>query len=477
MDIGKKAVSGTLWSFLDSIGNNGIQFIFNIILARILSPDEFGIATVLIMTILMLELFAEGGLTASFIRSQNLIDEEYYAYFLYCFFSGLSLYLLLLATSSFLDSFFKIQHFIQLIMVTGLILPLNSLGRLPTMILTKNIDFKSQTFISFSVTVASGISGMVMALIGMGVWSLIIMYLIRAFLNSILLWLKIKVPFGILKTQINFMNLKKHFSFSIKVYITNILNGIFNTLFSVAIAKFFSIKELGLYNRADQFNNYGSTMISSLVARVSFPVMSEIQDSRVMLIKYYRKFMGLSFFIVGLIMILLSSVSYSIVAILLGDKWIKAAEYLFLLSFTGYFMPVKTININLLYVLGKSNIVFLIEVISKITLLIVVAGGISYGIEIMIISTAILSFMIAIIYLYLSGNYLEIRFITQLSFFFSTISLLALSYFIIVFINSQINNYYIHLIIALFICIISLMLYLIQNFKFNINDFRTLVPR
>lgn len=251
MTLKQKTVSGLLWSFIDNFSNLGIQFIIGIILARILSPKEFGLIGMLTIFIAVSQSFINSGFSQALIRKKDPSQADYSTVFYFNIIIGIVCFLILFFCAGLISRFFKEPQLKLLVQVLGLSLIINSFTIIQQTILTRKIDFKLQAKISIISSVVSGIVGLGMAFAGYGVWSLVIKTITMYSITSIFLWLwngwKPVLVFSI-------QSFKELFSFGSNLLVSGLIDTIYRNVYYLVIGKYFSAQELGYYTCADQFN-------------------------------------------------------------------------------------------------------------------------------------------------------------------------------------------------------------------------------
>ena len=270
----QKTISGLIWSFIDSIAGQGISFIVGIILARLLSPKEFGLIGMLTIFIAISQSFIDSGFRQALIRKQDCTQTDYSTVFYFNIAVGVAFYILLFAFANSISNFFHEPVLKELIKVLGLALIINSFTMIQSTLLTKRIDFKLQAKISIIASLISGIISIYMAYTGLGVWSLVALTLIKYATNSILLWYWNKWKPALLFSKKSF---KELFSFGSNLLVSGLIDTIYRNIYYVIIGKYFTAVELGYYTRAEQFQSLPSANLQGIIGRVSYPVLSTLQ--------------------------------------------------------------------------------------------------------------------------------------------------------------------------------------------------------
>ncbi|MDD3037985.1 lipopolysaccharide biosynthesis protein [Bacteroides sp.] len=385
-----KTIQGVSWSFIDNIASSGIAFLIGLILARLLTPAEYGTMAIIAVFIAISNSIIDSGFSSALIRKINVERADYNTVFYFNFVVSIILYLLLFISSPAISAFFKEPILIEVTKTIGLILIINALGIIPRTIFVRNINFKTQTKVSLISSISSGIVGVGMAFAGLGVWSLVGQQLSRQILNTLFLWVYSKWR-PVWEFSIN--SFKELFGFGSKLLLSGLLDTIYKNVYYIVIGRFYSAAQLGQYTRAEQFNTIFSSNLTSVVQRVSYPVLSSIQDEPERLREAYRKVIKITMLVTFACMLGLAAISKSLIFILIGEKWLSAVYFLQIICFAGMLYPLHAINLNILQVKGRSDLFLRLEIIKKIIAIVPITIGIFLGIEYMLWGSVFTSFI------------------------------------------------------------------------------------
>lgn len=406
-----KTIKGVGWSAADAFLGQGVTFIVGLVLARLLSPDEYGLIGICLIFTTVLNGIVDSGFSNALIRKKEVTDEDYNTMFITNMVISIVLYVILFICAPLVSDFFHRVELTALVRATGLILFLNALSITQVTILTKKIDFKTKTKASLVSAIISGVIGIVMAFIGYGVWSLVAQQLSKQLLYTLCLWCLNKwFP----KFTFYMDSFKYMWGFGWKLLASGILYNIWNQLYQVVIGRCYTSATLGHYTRANEYANVFSSNLTSIVQRVSYPALAEIQDDKKRMVLGYRKIIKVTMFVTAVFMISLGAVSEPMINTLIGTKWHEAATYLPLICISMSLYPLHAINLNILQVLGRSDIFLYLEVLKKFIGLFPIVIGIFCGIYNMLLA----SIFTGIISLYLNtwytGKTLNYTFVNQL---------------------------------------------------------------
>lgn len=385
-----KTLKGVSWSFIDNIAGSGITFLVGLVLARLLTPAEFGIIGMITIFIAISNSIVDSGFSSALIRKQDASDKDYNTVFIFNLVVSVLLYLLLYAGAPSISAFFKEPQLIPVTRIVGLVLLLNAFGIIQRTLFVKSVDFKTQAKVSIIASLGSGIIGIAMAVYGWGVWSLVAQQLSRQLLNSLFLWIFSKWRPAL---QFSIQSFKELFGFGSKLMLSGIIDTTFRNIYYVVIGKFYSPAQLGQYTRAEQFRTIFSSNLTSVIQRVSYPVLSSIQDEKERLLAAYRKVIKTTMLVTFACMLGMAAVAKPMILILIGEKWLPAVTYLQIMCFAGMLYPLHAINLNMLQVKGRSDLFLKLEVYKKILMVIPISLGIFFGIEYLLLGSVFNSFV------------------------------------------------------------------------------------
>jgi O-antigen/teichoic acid export membrane protein len=407
----QKTISGFLWSFIDSFTNLSIQFIVGIILARLLSPKEFGLVGMLTIFIAVSQSFINSGFSQALIRKKDPSREDYSTVFYFNLAVGIVCFFVLYLCAGLIGRFFKEPQLKPLIQVLGFTLIINSFTIIQQTILTRRIDFKLQAKISIISSVVSGVVGIGMAFAGYGVWSLVIKTITMYAITSILLWFWNKwKPVLIFSIQ----SFKELFSFGSKLLLSGLIDTVYSNVYYLIIGKYFSAQELGYYTRADQFKTLPSSNLTSVIQRVSYPVLSSIKEDIPKLKEAYKKLIRSTMLICFVLMLGMAAIAKPMILTLIGEKWEPCVIYLQLLCFVGMFYPLHALNLNMLQVKGRSDLFLRLEIIKKSLAIPIIIIGIIWGIKVMILGMIVNTLIAYYLNSYWSGSLIGYSFLEQI---------------------------------------------------------------
>jgi teichuronic acid exporter len=382
LSLRQKTLAGLAWSFIDSFANQAILFVIGIVLARLLTPKEFGLTGMIVIFTAVSQSFIDCGFSQALIRKTNCSQEDYSTVFYFNFVVGILCYLVLFFLAGPISSFFHEPRLSALVRVSGINLVINSVGLIQRTILTKNVDFKLQTKISVISSIGSGVVGISMAYLGFGVWSLVWKTVSQNLVTTALFWLWNKWrPIMAFSAR----SFREMFGFGSKLVVSGLIDTVYRNVYYLIIGKFFSAADLGFYTRANDFRNIPSTNLTNIIGRVCYPVLAHMQRDDRQLKSGYQRLIKSTTFISFVLMIGMASVAKPMVLVLIGEKWLPSVPYLQLLCFSGMLYPLQALNLDMLQVKGRSDLFLKMVMIRKLLAAPTIIIGVFFGINVMLI--------------------------------------------------------------------------------------------
>lgn len=399
-----QTISGVCWSLLQNIGGRGVSFIVTIILARILTPEIFGLIGMLAIFMQVSQALVIAGFNQALIQKKDTTEADYSTVFWINLMVSLIIYVILFFAAPFIADFYHQPILTQLTQVLSLVFIINAFSYVQETRLTKEMRFKTLAIIHIPAVVAGGIVSIVMAVMGMGVWSIIAMELITRFVYAIQIWMyaKWKPLFVFNKTKA-----KKLFSFGSKLMISSILDTVFGNIYLVIIGKFFPLSSVGYYQTASKVVTTPSSTISNALNSVAFPAFSSIQDDNKRLKEGYKKIIQQLLFWVCPLFILAGVLAVPFFRFVFTEKWLPAVPYFRILCIIGILYPLNYYNLSIVNVKGRSDIFLKLEIIKKIFVTIGIILAIPFGIWALLAFQAASSIFSFFLNSYYSGRFIQ----------------------------------------------------------------------
>lgn len=357
-----KTVKGASWSFIDNIAGQGITFLVGLILARLLSPEEYGLIGIITIFIAVFNSIVDSGFSNALIRKNDAKDIDYNTVFVANLIFSIILFVILYITAPTISNFFNQSQLTSLLRAMGSIVIINAFAIIQRTILVKIVDFKTQTKVSLISSISSGVIGIGMAINGYGVWSLVGQQISRQFLNTAFLWLYSKwYP----KLQFSIKSFKELFAFGWKLLVSSLIDTVWQEIYQVVIGKCYTPVALGQYTRAQQFATICSSNLTAVVKRVSYPVLSSVQDDKIRLKNGYRKIIKVTMLVTFTLMLGLAGVAKPMILSLIGEQWLPCVPFLQIICLQMMLYPLHSLNLNMLQVQGRSDLFLKLEIIKK----------------------------------------------------------------------------------------------------------------
>lgn len=406
-----KTLRGTFWGAIERFSVQGVQFLVMIIMARILTPEDYGLVGMLAIFIAVSQSLIDSGFSQALIRKQDRSETDNSTVFYFNIAVGLILYIILFFSAPLIAHFYHEPILIPLTRLISLSIVINSFVVVQRALLTIKIDFKTQAKATMTGAVISGVVGIYMAYNGFGVWSIVAQQLSNFSIIMLLLWM---LSNWRPKWIYSWVSFKELFSFGSKLALSGIIDTVYRNIYLIVIGKIFKASDLGYYTRAQQFADFPSANVSGIIQRVTFPILCTIQNDDDRLRDVYRRFLRVSAFIIFPLMMGLAGVAKPFVIIVLKEQWAFAGELLQILCFAMMWYPVHAINLNLLQVKGRSDLFLKLEIYKKAIGVAVIAASVPFGIKGMCYGSILSSIISLIINTYYTGQLLQMGFMKQM---------------------------------------------------------------
>lgn len=416
----QKTVNGTLWSSLERFSVQGIQFVVMIIMARILTPDDYGLVGMLTIFIAVSQSLIDSGFSQALIRKQDRTETDNSTVFYFNIAVGIVLYAILYICAPLIARFYQEPILTPLARVIGLGLVFNSLAVVQRALLTLTLDFKTQAKASLIGAIVSGLIGITMAYTGYGVWAIVTQQLVNFGIVTILLWLFSKWKPILAYSWASFREL---FSFGSKLLASGLIETIYRNIYLIVIGKVFKAADLGYYTRAHQFSDFASSNITGIFQRVSYPVLCTIQNDDARLAVAYRRILCTSAFVIFPLLMGLAAVARPLIITFLTEKWLFSATLLVPLCFSAMWYPIHAINLNLLQVKGRSDLFLRLEIVKKFVGVSILCATIPMGLLAMCWGALLSSIICLVINTHFTGKLIHLGFFKQMKDLFPTLLL------------------------------------------------------
>jgi teichuronic acid exporter len=391
----KKTFNGAKWSLAGNVVAALISFVAGVVLARILTIEQYGFLGMIAIFIAISNAFIDSGFSNSLIRKKEVSVADYNTLFYFNVGVSIVAFCVLYLLAVPIANFYKMPLLVPVTRAVAITLIVNAIGLVQIVVLTRMVNFKIQAFASIISTLAGAIVAILLAVKGFGVWSLVWQQIIKQSLNTLLLWVMCswRPKFILASDGFSKDSFREMFGFGSKLLASGVLSMLFDNASYVVIGKFYTPSQLGLYTRGEQFTNFLSVNYTYATQRATFPVLSMMQDDKERLkgafIRAYRTIMLVS---VSLCLFL-AAVAKPLVLSLLGAKWSASIPYLQLLCFIAMIFPLHAINLNIQQVKGRSDWILGAEFIKRGMSVIPIVIGIFVSIKAMLIAMIVVSIL------------------------------------------------------------------------------------
>lgn len=407
----QKTVKGVAWTSLDQMATLGFGFVIGVILARILSPDDYGLLAMIAVFNAIAFAFINSGFGNALVRKPDLTENDNSTAFYFNIVAGVVMAGVIWLIAPLVAKFYDKAILSQLLRVEGLLLIISSFTIVQNAQLSRALNFKAKMIINVTSQVLAGVIAIVAAYRGFGVWSLVIQHIASGIIRMILLWVLSpwrprgrwsKKSFGYL------------WGYGSKLLASGLLDTVYGNIYPIIIGKFYSAAELGQYTRATHYAYMPSKGLTGVLQQVTFPVLSQIQENTEHLANSYRRMLRLSVFVVFPIMIGMLALARPLVLALVTDKWAQCVPYLQVICLASMWYPVHAINLSLLQVKGRSDLFLRLEVIKKAIVTIVIFLCVPFGVMGICVGGVFTSLVCLAINTYYTGKLINVGFVRQM---------------------------------------------------------------
>ena len=363
MSLKTSVITSLVWKFLERIGTQGVQFVVAIILARLLSPADFGLIALVTVFITVANVFVHSGLNTALIQKKDADDVDFSTVFFSSLAIALIIYGALFLGAPLLADFFNDQKIlIPVARVLGLILFLGAINSAQEAYIARNMMFKKLFYRSIGAIIPSGFLGIVLAYLDFGIWALVGQQLMNSILVCVIMWFTVKWrP----RLVFSFARFKVLFSFGWKLLCSALIDTLYRNVFDLVIGKLFSPASLGYYNRGDQFPKVIILNINTSIQSVLLPSLSSVQDDKSRLKSLARRSIKTSSFLILPMMAGLAAVASPFTMVVLGEKWLPAVPFIQICCFSYAFWPIHTTNLVAINAVGRSDVFLKLEILKK----------------------------------------------------------------------------------------------------------------
>lgn len=465
---------GLYWSFFNQFSNYGMQFCIGIVMARLLSPSDYGITALPGVFMAIAGIFQDSGMTGALVRKEKIEEKDYSTLFIYSIAMGIFMYAVLFIASPWIAIFFHTPVLIPLIRVTALTFLWGPVSTVQYVILKRKLDFKTPTKISIATKIFSGVVGITLAYMGYGLWALVISGVLSSFLGLVIVAYVVKwYP----KTGWSKDSFKYLWNYGNKMLASALLDTAYNNITPVFVGKYYSPSDLGIYNRAQGYASLPSQQMTGVIQNVTFPVLSKMLNDDEGLARNYRRMIRTTAFIVFPMMFMLSALARPLILMMITAKWEPCIILLQLMCFSLMWYPIHAMNLNLLQVKGRTDLFLRLEIIKKILCLSILVITLPQGLIIFCIGNIVATILCLFINTYYTGKLINVGFLTQMKDLIPILLLSSIMYLAIYYANLFIENMILQIMIG---GAIGAIIYLGGAFFFKfeeLNDVKYMLKR
>lgn len=405
-----KTLRGAVWTFLERMGTQLVGFVVSIVLARLLTPGDYGAIGILGVFLSISQMFIDFGFGAALIRKSNRTDVDFSTVFWFNLGASVFFYAILFFVAPFIASYYRMPILVGVLRIVGLNLIIHACYTIQITHLVASVNFKPQAKISVCTCILSGALGITLAYLGFGVWALVGQSIFASIVSCILYWLFS----GWHPTfAFSFSAFREFFGFSSKIVVAGLLHTIYTNISPLIIGRKYTAAALGYYTRGDSLVQMPGGLFQGTLGRVIFPVLSSIQNDEQRLRAAYNKYLRLITSIVAPAMLLLAACAKPLIVFLVGAKWLPCVPYMQLLAIGWMVDPMILVNLNILYVKGRSDIVLKLELIKKAIAITIVVISVQYGIIWLCVGRVVYGYIALVLNLFACGPFLGMSFWRQ----------------------------------------------------------------
>ncbi len=478
MSLTNQAKKGVFWTFLQQFSVQGINFVVQIILARLLLPSDFGLIAMIAIFVAIGQSLSDSGMTSSLIRNKENTEADYGTVFITNFVVSLIIYVVVYFAAPFVAQFYKQDILTNLLRTYSLIFIISSFYVVQIAKFSKELNFKSQFTYQLPSVIIGAVVAIIMAEKGFGVWSLVGLNIAQAISFSIILWLFYKWRPKLIFDKSVF---KFHFDYGYKLTISSIINTVYLNLYKIIIGKVYSPATVGYFTQADSLRLFPVNQFSAVLNTVTFPLFASIQNDE-QLRNAYKKALRLVLSSTSAMMFILMICAKPLFLLVFGEKWLPSVPYFQILCLASVFVPISSYNLNILKIKGRTDLFLRVEIVKKVIGITALLSSIAFGIEAIVWALCLTNISFAYINGYFSGKLIIYSLRQQFTHTLSIIMVAVVPAVATYFIYGKIMDYFTNsnLQQILFVCICYLFFYIPLTFLFNkelIKDVRSILKR
>lgn len=464
-DLKNKAVVGMLWTFIQRFLSIFVQFVSGIILARILTPNDYGCIGMLNVFTLLASTIIDGGFSSALIQKKRPTDVDYSTILIWNVGFSIVVYIILFMAAPYIAQFYKIELLCPVLRVQGIIVIIGALQTVPVNILNKQMQFKKISIVTLITTIISLIVTIVMAYNGFGVWSLVAQSILSMAIPTIVYWVSSEwKPVLVFSTK----SFKELFSFGVYMFLTSFMTKLVKNVQSLLIGRLYNASTLGYFSKAASTERLASTTISQVIGQVTYPLYSEMQDDKMRLGCTIQRGTIAIAYVTFPLMSLLILIAKPLFLILYTEKWMESVTYFQVLCLSGMAQCLHSVNGQAIAAIGKSKAMFIWSVIKQsIGLILLVFGLVFWGMTGLLVATVISIWFVYFVNASLVSRYIGYNLKTQLLDLIPIILLSGFTFVVSFYLSFIIDcNMYI---LAIYQIILFAVIYIVLSILFKLK--------
>lgn len=411
-DLKQKTVSGIMWSAIQRYSRMIILFISDIILARLLTPFDYGCIGMLTIFVLLAETFIDGGFGSALIQKKDPSKEDYSTIFFWNLGMAVILYVILYFSAPFISDFYHIPLLCSVLRVQGIILFIYAFNIVQNNILRKNMRFKVLSIITIATSITSLVVTIVMAFNGYGVWSLVAQNILTALIPALFFWFYIKWRPTWLFSWKSF---KELFSFGVYMFLIELVSQFSYQIQGLLIGRFYTPAVMGYYSKAVHTEKVASTSLSQVMSQVTYPLYAAVQDDNETLQRMIRRLSMTLAYITFPLMFILILCAKPIFVLLYTERWLDCVQYFQILCISGLAFSLQSVNYQSITAIGKSKVMFKWTVVKRVVgIFFVVLGLLLFGMYGLLVGTVFHTWFSYFVNIYLVDKHIDYKFLNQL---------------------------------------------------------------
>lgn len=464
-----KVISSLIWKLMERGGTQGIQFVIQIILARLLLPEDFGVIAIVMVFISLANVFVQGGFNTALIQKKDADDKDFSSVLYLSLAIATTIYIAIFTSSEIIATFYNESELALILRVLPITLFFGAFNSIQNAYVAKYMMFKKLFFSSLGAVLISGIVGITCAYLGLGVWALVIQQITSQVSVSIILWYTVRWRPHLL---FSFSRVKTLFDFGWKLLVSNLIHVLYMDLRTLLIGKKYDSSTLGYYNRGENFPKLIVNNIDGSIQSVMFPAFSAHQDNKVRIKEMVRRSVVTSTFIILPAMVGLAVVSETLIVLLLTDKWLPAVPFLQIFCVAYAILPIQTVNLQAISAMGRSDITLKLQIVKKVAGLLILFISIPFGVYAIAIGAVVSAFISMLINIYPNKQLLNYSYNEQFKDIFPSL-FIALMMGLVVYSFSFLN--WLPILLLIIQCLVGILVYFALARIFRIESLDYLI--